>query len=107
MDTVKTSEKLGLLLTTTPENENTHTVVKLAEAALLAGKEVHIFLMCDGVHNANDKRVLALIEKGVKVAVCAHNAKERHVAERDQILWGSLYDFACIAEECDRLLAFN
>lgn len=103
----KQGGKLGILLTTTPENENTHTVVKLAEAALEAGKEVRVFLMCDGVHNLNDDRFMSLIEKGVQVAVCAHNAEQRHVAQKEKVVWGSQYDLAGIVEESDRFLAFN
>lgn len=102
-----TGLKLGILLTTTPENENTHTVVKLAEAALATGKAVSIFLMCDGVHNLQDKRFTSLIDKGVNVAVCAHNAEQRGVAQREGVVWGSQYDLASIVEESDRFLAFN
>ncbi len=99
--------KLGILLTTSPESENTHTVVKLAEVALAAGNEVRIFLMCDGVHNSDDKRFLAIVDKGASVSVCAHNCTERNVAQRESILWGSQYDLAEIVEESDRFLAFN
>lgn len=99
--------KLGILLTTSPESENTHTVVKLAEAALASGREVHVFLMCDGVHNVNDDRLVGLIEKGAQVALCAHNAEQRHVAQKESIVWGSQYDLAGFVEECDRFVAFD
>ncbi|MBI2955044.1 MAG: DsrE family protein [Chloroflexi bacterium] len=107
MDEGNRRGKLGILLTTTPESENTHTVVRLAEAALTAGKEVRIFLMCDGVHNTNDARFMSLIEKGAQISLCAYNADQRHVAQKDQVLWGSQYDLAGIVEESDRFIAFN
>ncbi|MBI4316893.1 MAG: DsrE family protein [Chloroflexi bacterium] len=99
--------KLGILLTTSPESENTHTVVRLAEAALAAGNEVQVFLMCDGVHNADDKRFLAILDRGAQVVVCAHNCIERSVSQRESIVWGSQYDLAQIVEQSDRFLAFN
>ncbi|MGR3310681.1 MAG: DsrE family protein [Candidatus Brocadiales bacterium] len=101
------SEKLGILLTTSTESENTHTVVKLVEAAIAAGKEVSIFLMCDGVYHINDPRFEELARKGAKVVVCAHNAIERKQERKDFVVWGSQYDNATIVKECDRFLAFN
>lgn len=101
------TDRLGILLTTTPENENTHTVVKLSEAALAMGKEVHIFLMCDGVHNVEDHRFLSVMEKGAHLTLCAHNADQRRVARREGIDWGSQYDLAGIIEQCDRIIGFN
>ncbi len=101
------SEKLGILLTTSPENENTHTVVRLAEAALATGKQVEMFLMCDGVYHLNDHRLEELTKKGVKVAVCAQNCLERKVERKPFVLWGSQYDLAILVKESDRFLSFN
>jgi sulfur relay (sulfurtransferase) complex TusBCD TusD component (DsrE family) len=67
------AEKLGIFLSTSPEHENTHTVVKLAEAALARGHEVHIFIMCDGVHNAFVPSFEALVDKGARVILCSHS----------------------------------
>ena len=39
--------KLSLMLTTSFENQNTTTVVRLAEAALTQGHAVEIFMMWD------------------------------------------------------------
>ena len=100
-------KKLGILLTTSTESENTHTVVKLTEAAIVEGVEVQIFLMCDGVYNLNHEKFKELAEKGALVVVCAHNAIERNVGKKDFVLWGSQYDLACMVKECDRFLAFN
>lgn len=101
------NEKLGILLTTSPENENTHTVIRLAETALAAGKRVEMFLMCDGVYHLKDPRLEELAQKGVKVAVCAQNCLERKVERRPFVLWGSQYDLALLIKESDRFLSFN
>jgi sulfur relay (sulfurtransferase) complex TusBCD TusD component (DsrE family) len=101
------SEKLGILLTTSPESENTHTVIRLAETALAAGRQVEMFLMCDGVYHLNDPRLEELTKKGVKVAVCAQNCLERKVERKTFVLWGSQYDLATLIKESDRFLSFN
>jgi len=74
------AQKLGILLTTSPENENTYTCIRLAEAALATAREVHIFLMCDGVYNIYHKGFIALREKGDMVPYrdmlsMTHNAR--------------------------------
>jgi sulfur relay (sulfurtransferase) complex TusBCD TusD component (DsrE family) len=101
------SKKLGILLTTSSESENTHTVIRLAEAALATGKEVEMFLMCDGVYHLNDPRLEELTKKGVKVAVCAQNCLERKVERKPFVLWGSQYDLAVMVKESDRFLSFT
>ncbi len=101
------NEKLGILLTTSPESENTHTVIRLAETALAAGKQVEMFLMCDGVYHLNDPRLEELAKKGVKVAVCAQNCLERKVEKKPFAVWGSQYDLALLTKEADKFLSFN
>lgn len=100
-------KKLGILLTTSPESENTHTVIRLTEAALSAGVAVEMFLMCDGVYHLNDPRLAELSAKGAKVVVCAHNAIERKVERKDFVHWGSQHDLATLVKESDRFLSFN
>ena len=99
--------KLGILLTTTPENENTNTVISISRAARNLGHEVSIFLMYDGVYNVNKKEFAGLIDIGVNIAVCALNAEQRKVAKVDGILFGSQYDHACITSDVDRFLSFG
>lgn len=101
------NKKLGILLTTSPESENTHTVVRLAEAALKAGIAVEMFLMCDGVYHLEDSRLADLSARGVRVVVCAHNAVERKVERKDFVHWGSQYDLASLVKDSDRFLSFN
>jgi len=99
---------LSILLTTSPEHENTHTVVRLAEAALARGKAVKLFMMCDGVLNSYDSRILGLLDKGVTIAQCEHNAGERRISSQDvPIEQGSQYILSTILDETDRFLSFN
>jgi sulfur relay (sulfurtransferase) complex TusBCD TusD component (DsrE family) len=102
------AQKLGLLLTTSPEREHTHTVLKLAEAAIARRVDVEIFIMCDGVHNAIAPRFKALVEKGVGIVLCSHNLGERHRPKIEGVIvCGSQYDHAQLVHEVDRYLAFN
>jgi sulfur relay (sulfurtransferase) complex TusBCD TusD component (DsrE family) len=101
-------EKLGFFLSTSPEHENTQTVSKLAEAAIARGHEVHIFIMCDGVHNAFVPAFAALVDKGARVVLCSHNLAERQRPKIEgTIVCGSQYDHAQLVSAVDRYLAFN
>ena len=100
--------KLGFFLSTSPEHENTHSVCRLAEAALACGHEVHIFIMCDGVHNAFVPGFQALVDKGARIVLCSHNLAERQRPKIEgTIVCGSQYDHAQLVSGVDRYLAFN
>ncbi len=101
-------EILAILLTTSPEHENTHTVIKLAEAAIAMGKDVQIFMMCDGVYNVYNSDIVSLKDKGAEISVCEHNSAERAVdAEKSPAEAASLYVLGTIIEDCTKLVAFN
>ena len=99
--------KLGILLTTSPENENTNTVIGISRAARGQGHEVSIFLMYDGVYNINNKEFSGLADEDVSIAVCAFNVEQRNVGKVGGILFGSQYDHACFASDVDRLISFG
>ncbi len=99
--------KLGILLTTSPENENTDTVIAISRAAREQGHEVSIFLMYDGVYNVHKKEFAELADEGVNIAVCSFNVEQRKVNRVEKILFGSQYDHACIASDVDRFISFG
>lgn len=99
--------KLGILLTTSPENENTNTVIAISSSAREQGHEVSIFLMYDGVYNINKKEFVELATKGVNIAVCALNVEQRKISRVKGVLFGSQYDHACIASNVDRFISFG
>jgi len=99
--------KLGILLTTSPENEDMHSVVKLCEAALASGKEVQLFMMCDGVYGSYCNSLVDLVPKGVTISQCHHNAEERKIHEEGSpVKSASQYIFSGIIGEVDRLITF-
>lgn len=99
--------KLGILLTTSPEKQDLHTVIKLCEAAVASGKEVKLFMMCDGVYSSYCTALTDLIPKGVEISQCHHNSEERKIHE-DQVpvKSASQYIFSNIIEDVDRLITF-
>ena len=102
------AERLGIFLTTSPEHENSHTVIKLSEAALGRGLDVDIFIMCDGVHNAFTPEFEALVRKGIRIILCSHNLAQRYRPQIEgTIVCGSQYDHAQLVSMVDRYLAFN
>lgn len=96
-----------ILVTSSPESENSRTMAGAAEAALRLGHKVQIFLMCDGVYHVLRKDFLTLIEKGAEVTLCAHNARERGLEKRPDILFGSQYDLACLVARSDSFLSLT
>ncbi len=99
--------KLGILLTTGPDNENTHSVIAISSAAREQGHDVSIFLMYEGVYNIHKKEFTELVNKGVSITVCTLNVEQRRVGRVEGVLFGSQYDHACIASDVDRFISFG
>ncbi len=103
-------QTLGILLTTSPERADAHTVIQLTRAARAQGRGVRIFVMCDGAHNLNTVRFHKLALEGAEIVACSQNASDRGVEEVEgtlNVTWGSQYDFARMTGECDRVISFN
>lgn len=98
--------KLGILLTTPPSHQNTRSIIQLSRAAREQGHEVGIFMMADGVYNILHQPFLDLVDDGVELSLCAHNAIQRGLDRVPDVLWGSQYDLAVLTDNCDRFLAF-
>ena len=107
--------KLGMLLTTSPENQNSEIVLNLSSATLEAGHKVEIFFMDDGVYNAArgnsiSSRFAELITKGASLALCGHTAEVRGVEKEDclqGVKYAGQYELACMVNETDRFLTFG
>ena len=96
--------KLGILLTTHPLSPDTRTAVQLAKAALDQGVDVEVFLMMDAVYHVHGNKLDELIAAKVPVTLCAHNAGERGVKEREGFVFGSQYDLARLTAQADRMI---
>ena len=96
--------KLGILLTSDPFSPNTHTAVQMAKAALEQSVEVEMFLMMDAVCLVNGNKLDAAVDAGLKISLCAHNAGERGVKEREGFNFGSQYDLAQLTAKADKMI---
>lgn len=85
------SKKLGILLNTSPEHQNTYTACRLLASFLDAGHEAELFLMNDGIYNVlknnSPYRLFGgleeLMDKGLKVSLCLTTGDIRGFGESD------------------------
>lgn len=85
--------KLGILLNTSPEHQNTYTACQVLESFLQGGHQAELFLMNDGIYNVLKNNspyrlfggVEELMEKGLKVSLCLTTGDIRGFAEGDFI----------------------
>ena len=110
--------KIGMLLTTSPEHQNTFSVYQLTIAFIRAHHSVDLFLMDDGVYNAaiiNSKRKLFsnfddLLNKKVQISLCAMSAETRGLGKGNLLPgvgYSSQTELAEIVKNCDRFLSFG
>ncbi len=102
--------KLVILLASGFGHEDWHTVQQLAQAARARQHEVSIFLMDDGVCHA--PALAALTGEtgplaGVRAVWCTHNARQRGMGPVDGVVDGSLWDWAVMMREADRVITFG
>lgn len=106
-----------MLLTTSPEHQNSVSALRVARAALGLGHQVELFLMDDGVYNILDVgdnpvagEFAALQEAGATITLCGSNCDPRGVTKETAIAgvtFGSQYDHAQILHRADRFLVFG
>ena len=104
---VKEPRKLGFFLGTSPDSQNTSTVIHLSRAAIAKGIKVLIFLMGEGIYNLNHQELMDLLNEGVQFYLCQQNAIERGSLQKEGVIQGSQYDLAHIVHQVDRFLAFT
>lgn len=115
---MKTGLAIGILMTTSPEHQNTHTVCRLAEALLSAGHAVELFLMDDGVYNlvpvpkagSPSSLLQSAQNKGLKISLCTQSAESRGVSEKESLpraAWRSQHELSKIVAGSDRFLTFG
>jgi sulfur relay (sulfurtransferase) complex TusBCD TusD component (DsrE family) len=109
--------RLGILLTTSPEHQDSTTAIRVARAALELGHQVEFFLMDDGVYNVLSssenlvaKEFSSLLEQGAATTLCGSNCGPRGVTKETVlpgVTLGSQYDHAQILHRSDRFLVFG
>jgi len=103
-------KKLGMMLSTPPENANLQTVTRLSEEALSAGLDVYVYLIDEGVKNLSDSRLCHLTASGLKLFACAYGCQKHQVSTEGygkDVAFCGLVVLSNIMSGCDRFLAFN
>ena len=100
-------KKLGLMLSTGPENGNLDTAVGLSEAALGRGAQVYLYLIDDGVAAVDHPRVQALAERGARLFVCAFGCQKRGLPLSERATNCGLVVLTDVINGTDRFVALN
>jgi sulfur relay (sulfurtransferase) complex TusBCD TusD component (DsrE family) len=100
-------KKLGILLSTPPENKNLNTVISLAKEALHQEVDTYLYLIDDGVKNIDRPEIEALAKEGVKLFLCAYGAQRRDIPVSDKAVFCGLVVLSDLVKGCDRFVTFN
>ncbi len=100
-------KKLGVLLSTPPDNKNLGTVISLIKEAVLQEITVYLYFIDDGVLNIGLPEINALVDSGVHLFACAYGAGRRGVAQNDKVVFAGLVVLADIIKGCDKFLSFD
>jgi hypothetical protein len=103
-------KKVGILLSTPPAHPSVNTVAGLCHEGLSEGLDLYLYFIDEGVKNLRDPRYVDLLDRGLKLFVCAYGCQQ-HAVPTDGIdtrvsLCG-LVVLSNIVNGCDRFLAFT
>ncbi len=100
-------KKLGILLSTPPEDKNLTTVSSLADEALRQGVDTYLYLVDEGVRNLDRPEIEMLRQNGVKLFLCAYGAQRREIPTSDKAVFCGLVVLSDLVKGCDRFVTFN
>ncbi len=99
--------KLGILLSTPPENKNLKTVLALIDEALRQDVQPYLYLVDEGVKNIREDAIEALCKQGLKLFLCAYGAHQYDIPVNDKGVFGGLVVLSDLLKGCDRFVALN
>jgi hypothetical protein len=99
--------KLGILLSTRPDQNDGSIVQPLVEEALGKKDTVYLYLLDDGTLYLKDGWVHELVDRGVHVYSCAYGAQNRKIFDPGKTTFCGLVVLTQLMEGCDRFLSFN
>lgn len=99
--------KLGILLSTASEHPNLDTLLGLGRAAMARGVDLYLYLVDDGVVNADDERIVELGQRGAKLFVCAYSRQRRGLPITGAATYCGLVVLSDLVNACDRFVALN
>ena len=100
-------KKLGMLLSTPPEDKNLVTTVALAQEAIHRGIDTYLYLIDDGTRTIDRPEMDTLREAGVKLFICAYGAQRRGIPVSDKAVFCGLVILSDLVKGCDRFIILN
>lgn len=100
-------KKLGLLVSTFPDQPGFNHALGLAEAALGRGVDVYLYCIDNAVAGVSDPRLQKLKSEGLKLYACAYAAQRRNIPASDAAIFSGLSIVSDLMTGTDRFLSFN
>jgi sulfur relay (sulfurtransferase) complex TusBCD TusD component (DsrE family) len=100
-------KKLGVLLSTHPDQPAFQQGLCLAEAALDEGVTVYLYCVDEAIHGIGRPRLQALAARGLKLYACAYAAQRRNLPVNDKAAFAGLAVLSDIIAATDRFVSFN
>lgn len=100
-------KKLGLLLSTRPQERGFQHGLRLAEAALAKGVDVYVYCIDEAVAGVDHPELQALKARGLKLYACAYGAHRRHIPLSDRAAFAGLTVVSDLVAGTDRFVSFN
>ncbi|MBL9136760.1 MAG: DsrE family protein [Verrucomicrobiales bacterium] len=101
------ARKLGILISSRPEQPSFRHGVRLAGTALRAGVDVYLYCIDDGVLGVNDPELQTLKSTGLKLYACAYGAQRRNLPINEAAMFAGLTIVNDLMASTDRFISFN
>ncbi len=100
-------KKLGIVLSTPPENPNLKTALGLLEAASIKNIQSYLYLIDEGVKNVKNPKIECLSQQGLKWFACAYSAQRYGISIDRSGVFGGLVLLSDLLKVCDRVVVLN
>jgi sulfur relay (sulfurtransferase) complex TusBCD TusD component (DsrE family) len=100
-------KKLGVLLSSGPDQPGFRHGVRLAEAALGDGVDVYLYCVDEAVRGVEETRLQELASRGLKLYVCAYGARRRGLPSNLNATYAGLALLSDLIYGTDRFVSFN
>jgi predicted peroxiredoxin len=100
-------KKLGVLLSTHPDQPAFRHGVSLAETALSEGVDVYLYCIDDAIHGVARPELQRLAARGLKLYACAYAAQRRNLPVNDKAIYAGLGVVSDLMSATDRFVSFN
>ena len=100
-------KKLGVLLSTHPDQPGFMHGLCLAEAALNEGVDVYLYCVDDAVHGIGRPQLQSLAARGLKLYACACAAQRSGLPVNDKAVFAGLAVVSDLIAATDRFVSFN